>query len=246
MNIRIAILLAAMAAQLTMPASAYPGWVHWDSTFTPGATNGKATASAEGVKLTYTGEVEGLVFGYPSWTPASTFDIGFGGTPAPEDGMVVLFGGRGTKNTIKFSTQVAGVYFAIWSLGNPYEPASFEFWPRTPIVEANGPSTEYGGSTLVSTGTRVWGMEGNGVVVVPGEFWMLSWTNPTFENIYGFTIGIGAIPVCPSPPPWARMSVAAEYCGPSSPEPMTLALFGFGLCAVGLIVWRMRRRHTDK
>lgn len=247
MNTRIALVLAVVAAALVGRSEANPwpiNWVQWDTSFTTGATDGAATGWAYGAKVTYSGEVEDISFGYPSWAPPATFEGGWGTPPWLGDGMVVLHGGTGAVNTIKMDVWVTNFYLAIWSLGNPDQPAIFDFSPDIAVVVSGGPSDEYGGSSIIDLGNGViWGAEGNGVVLIPGPQWKISWTNPDAENFYGFTFGIGGVNACAPPVPSERGTKSALLgCGPPIPEPMTLALFGAGLCAVGILIWRRRRR----
>jgi hypothetical protein len=87
-------------------------------------------------------------------------------------------------------------------------------------VEGGGPSNEYGGSSihLVPGNNAITGNEGNGVIEFIGNYSSITFTNPVFENWYGFTLGVAGLAV--SPPP------------PSAPEPATFVLLG--VCLVGL------------
>jgi hypothetical protein len=106
--------------------------------------------------------------------------------------------------------------FAIWSLGSPSIPASFNF-NATPTLEAGGPNSQFGGSSITVLGNVVSGREGNGVVQFTGNFTSISWTD-TPEFFYAFTVGING-PLGPGPTP--------------VPEPTSLILVGLGL--VGLV-----------
>jgi hypothetical protein len=92
--------------------------------------------------------------------------------------------------------------------------ASFTF-NATPTLEAGGPNSQFGGSSITVSSNTVSGSEGNGVVQFTGTFSSISWTD-TFENFYGFTVGVNG----PS--------------GPTVPEPATITLFGIGLAGIGL------------
>jgi PEP-CTERM motif len=176
-------LFSAVAAK---PASATSvDWTTWSS-------NSAGTISGLGITITYSGQMDGLSAGYPSWTPTSTFSGGTVGNPPPSSGgMIVLTGGTPTVDTITFSTPVVNPVMAIWSLGQGGISASFNFTANEPFtIESGGPSAEYGGSTiLVCSGKAVCGAEGNGTIQFQGTFSTISWTNPVFENYYGFTIG---------------------------------------------------------
>ena len=67
----------------------------------------------------------------------------------------------------------------------------------------------------------VCGQEGNGTIQFSGTYTSITWTNPTFEDWYGFTV---------------------EVPHASVPEPGTIAVFGVGLIGLGLL----RRRGTSK
>ncbi len=107
----------------------------------------------------------------------------------------------------------------IWSLGQSRLQASCVFTDTEPFtIVGGGPSAEFGGNPITKSGNTVFGNEGNGTIVFNGTFSALSWTNPQFENWYGFDIGV----------------TGAQ--GPSVPEPATLLLLGSGL--TGLVAMR--------
>jgi len=223
MTLRSVLMATAICAVVATSASATPmiNWVQWDSGFTTGSTGGMATgtiSTSPNVMVSYGGEVDAVYLNYPSWGPAATFDAGMN-APMSTQGIVRINGGLTSTDTITFSTPVTNPYIAIWSLGRPGIDASFNF-NATPTLMSGGTSSEYGGSSIVVSGNMVSGHEGNGVVQFTGTFNSISWTNPTYENWYGFTVGIA---------------------GPADvPEPLTLALFGAGLA--GLAGLRRKRR----
>lgn len=157
------------------------------------------------------------------WAPNSSF---IGGTvttsPSTVGDDIRLNGSFTGTNTISFATAVVNLVFAIWSLGQPDLAASFAF-NATPTLEAGGPNSLFGGSTITVSGNTVSGHEGNGVVQYTGTFTSISWTN-TFENFYAFTVGLNG----PSEPS-------------SVPEPGTLALLALGLAGLDLA---SRRRQA--
>ena len=79
------------------------------------------------------------------------------------------------------------------------EPASFNFIDATPTLVSGGPSAEYVGSAITVDGNNVLGTEGNGTVMFKGTYTSISWTNPIFENWYGFDVGIAEIASVPEP-----------------------------------------------
>jgi hypothetical protein len=129
---------------------------------------------------------------------------------------VALTGGTSATNTLTFSSPVTDPALAIWSLGAAGNPASFNFTASEPFtLEAGGPSAEYGGSSITVSGNNVLGTEGNGVIQFSGTFSTLTWTNPTFEDFFAFTVGS----VTSSP----------------TPEPAALGFIGIGLCALAYL-----------
>jgi len=213
-NVKIKNLLmgATLTAGLTIGLSASANaatidWTNWSGTFSTDAANGSATGTAGSVGVSYGGELETIMFGYPSWGPSSTFSGGtIGNAPSPAGGIIQLFGGNGAvTDTITFSKMVTNPVLAIWSLGQGGIDASFNFAPTESFaVESGGPSNEYGGGSIVQGGNAVFGAEGNGTIQFFGSYNQISWTNPVFENWYGFTTGVAAIP---EPASWAMMLV---------------------------------------
>lgn len=204
------------------PAFAVTTWTDWTSS-TAGAP-GSAAGSLGGVAVSYSGELDSAVINgtSPIWAPNTSFT---GGTvtasPSTVGDAIFLNGSFTGTNTITFASPVVNPVFAIWSLGQPGLEASFNF-NATPTFEAGGVNSQFGGLPITVSGNSVNGREGNGVVQFTGTFSSLSWTN-TFENFYGFTVGVNG------------------SSGPSAvPEPSTIALFGIGLAGLGLV----RRRKN--
>lgn len=190
-----ATLLAGTAAQ----AAATVDWTQWSS---------NTTGVAGGVTVTYSGEMVGLTTA-PFWTPVTTWqDVEVANAPLQADGAIALLGGPNTgTDTITFSSAVVNPVFAIWSLGQGAAAASFNFLNSPSFVLAGGgPNIPYGGQSITRTGDNVYGVEGNGLVVFQGTFTSISFTTPSYENWYGFTVGINAGAV-PEPAAWALMLV---------------------------------------
>jgi len=202
-----AMVFAAAAAQGAQAATI--DWTQWGPFNTAGGT---ASGTAGGVGVSFSGEVENLFTGYPSWGPAGSY---VGGTvsnaPPAAGGIVQQFGGNGAViNTITFSQAETNPVIAIWSLGQGGINASYNFINAPFTIEAGGPSNEYGGASITASGDTVFGSEGNGVIQFQGTFNSISWTNPTFENWYGFTVGVDAVP---EPASWAMMLVGVGAIG---------------------------------
>jgi len=205
------------------PAPAVTVWTNWTS-FTLGSNGGESAAgSVGGVGVSYSGELDNAVINGTSniWAPNSSF-IGGTVTTSPSTVNDDLPNGTSTRvNALTFATPLENPVFAIWSLGAPGLPASFIF-NATPTLEAGGPNSQFGGSSIIVNGNTVTGSEGNGVVQFTGTFNSISWTN-TFENFYAFTVGING----PLQPP------------SSVPEPSSLLLTSLGLLGFAL---RLRKR----
>jgi hypothetical protein len=203
------------------PKSASATSINW----TTWSSNSAGTIGGLGITTTYSGQMDGISSaGYPSWMPTSTFSGGTVGNPPPSSGhMIQLTGGTTSVDTITFSKPVVNPVMAIWSLGAPGTTASFNFTASEPFtIESGGPSAEFGGSAIfVCSGNSlaVCGTEGNGTIQFQGTFSTISWTNPAFENYYGFTIG-------------APSSTSVV------PEPASVLLVASGLAGVLRLRWR--------
>lgn len=205
----------AAACAVALPAAADPiDWASWSGAVT-GNTTGAATATFATVGITagYTGELQSFVNNYPSYTPVGTFS---GGTvsngPAQADGILQIFGGTAAgTNTITFSQAVVNPVLAIWSLGQPGIVAQFNF-AQPFSIESGGPNAEYGGASITAIGNTVFGAEGNGVIRFAGTLTSITWTNPVFENWYGFTVGVPVAAV-PEPEAYALMLAGLALLG---------------------------------
>jgi len=217
---------AGLVSGTSVSSAATIDWTDW-TLATPGnafSSPGSASGTAGAVGVSYSGEIESLVPGYPSWQPSPpTFEGGTVGNPPPSaDGIVQQYGGAyGLTDTITFSTPITDPVMAIWSLGAGGDIASYQFTASEPFtIESGGPSDEYGGATIYTCGTdAVCGAEGNGTVQFDGTFTSLTWTNPVFENWFGFTIGVPRSVI---------------------PEPASIVVVGVGLVGLGLL----RRRSA--
>jgi hypothetical protein len=225
-----ALMFAACA--VSVPALAHAdtiAWTNWSSA-SAGAP-GSATGSIGGLTVTYSGQTSGLT-NVPSWTPASTFTGGPVGNAPPHTPSIQLEGGLPSLiETITFSSAVVDPVFAIWSLGAGNAPASFDFVSKSPepfTLLGGGPSTEFAGSSITVSGQNVNGTEGNGIIQFDGTFSSLTFTTPSFENYYAFTVGYDATLTPPT----------------SVPEPATLSLFGLGLLALPMARRALSHRRS--
>lgn len=195
---------ACLLAGSTMSRAAQIYWSDWTNKVvgTPSGGSAVGTLSGLGVTVNYTGEVDGPRSdgAFPSWNPASTYSGGFvGNAPIASYGSIILTGGQGVVDTVSFSKAVVDPVMAIWSLGNGGDTASFNFQTTAPItIEAGGPSAEYGGNSIVGSGSTISGTEGNGTIEFHGTFSQISFTT-TLEFQQGYAFTIGAASVVPEP-----------------------------------------------
>jgi hypothetical protein len=213
-----------------LPASADTiAWTNWTSV-TPGSP-GTGTGTIGSITVTYSGQTSALLNDYPSWTPTSSYIGGVvGNAPPATNNSIQLEGGVTYTESITFSSPVVDPILAIWSLGAAGTPASFDFTASEPFtVVAGGPSAEYGGSSITTSGNNIDGSEGNGVVQFNGTFSTITFTTPGYEDYYAFTVGEHATLTSGTSP---------------VPEPGTLSLLGLGLSALPLARRKLSRRRA--
>jgi hypothetical protein len=213
-----------------LPASADTiAWTNWTSV-TPGSP-GTGTGTIGSITVTYSGQTSALLNDYPSWTPTSSYIGGVvGNAPPAANNSIQLEGGVTYTESITFSSPVVDPILAIWSLGAAGTPASFDFTASEPFtVVAGGPSAEYGGSSITTSGNNIDGSEGNGVVQFNGTFSTITFTTPGYEDYYAFTVGEDATLTSGTSP---------------VPEPGTLSLLGLGLSALPFARRKLSRRRA--
>lgn len=185
-------------------ANATVVWTDWTSG-TISSTSGSATGTMGSVGVSYLGENQCLNCFVSNWSPATSWQAGPVTNAPPGNSSIRLIGGNAdVVDTLTFSTPVLNPVLAIVSLGQGGINASFNFDPTLSFsLLGGGPSTSWGGFPLSSSGSTVFGNEGNGLVLFSGLVSEISWTNPASENYYAFTVGqVGAVP---EPSTWALM-----------------------------------------
>jgi hypothetical protein len=195
MTTAIAAICSATAANATI-------WTIWDETTAVlSNTAGSASGVLGGVNVTYSGENQGVNQYSSHWSPATTWEGGAVTNAPPGDSGIRLFGGYGATDTVTFSSAVLNPVLAIVSLGQPGLQASFDFTGDGPFaLFGGGPSIAWNGVPLTSSGSVVYGKEGNGLVQFYGSYTSITWTNPTYENYYAVTVG-----TVPEISTWAMM-----------------------------------------
>lgn len=208
-------IFAFLVLAVLVSADAFAVPIHWNTWAS--ASSGSITAGSTVAVTFATTNSHADVANYPSWLPSGTFADGMAvdNGPVNTNGIMQLFGGTTALNTLSFSVPIVDPVIAIWSLGQGGVQASFDFVGVTPVLVAGGPNAEYGGSAITVSGNTVNGREGNGTIQLIGTYSSLQWTNPTFENWYGFNVGI------------------ADVGTTAVPEPGELLLFVLGL---GLLI----------
>jgi hypothetical protein len=198
-------------------------WATWDAPTATGETSGGITGTAGGVGITYTGELTSLSFA-PLYTPTSSW---VGGTvsnaPLQTNGAIQIEGGSGTgPDTITFETPVFNPILSVWSVGQSGLPVRFVFDTDNFTIEATGPNTPYGGTDLTRSLFTITGNESAGSIQFNGWVTSISWSNPDFENWYGFTVGVAPVP-----------------------EPSTWIMMILGFAGVGYLTYRRRNQAPN-
>jgi hypothetical protein len=219
-------MLAALALLLGGVGQAKADLIDWNTWSSP--STGSMTVGSTPVTVTFsTNNFHTNIANYPSYTPTTTWADGgvVNNAPVSSNGIMQLTGGNTNVNTLSFSTPLVNPVLAIWSLGQSGITASFVF-DQTPTFIKGGPNAEYGGGTILVSGNTVSGAEGNGTVEFLGTYSSISWTNPIFEDWYGFDVGASS----------------AATAG-AVPEPGTLTLLGLGVaCLAGYRRWNRRKQ----
>lgn len=171
-------------------------WANWKTVVngSPSKVNGTLLLPNHStINVVYTGNLyfASLNNTFPSWLPGSTFAGGVVGNPPGFKDMIALTGGVGTGvSRVKFPVPVSNPVMAIWSLGSPSVPATFNFNANLSFsIVKGGPNAEYGGKAITRRGNVISGLEGNGTILFRGPLREISWTCPQYEGYYGFTIG---------------------------------------------------------
>jgi hypothetical protein len=188
----IVLVMASSSSLLAAPVN----WNFWTVN-----QSGFMPVGNQNVTVTYSStDYHDVILGTPTWSPTSTWADGtiLSNGLNQNHNIMQLFGGTSTVNTLSFSQPVVDPVLAIWSLGSVVQgPASFVFTGLSPQNIVGGPSAEYGGSPLTLSGVTVSGLEGNGSIQFLGTYSSISWTNPQFEDYYGFNVGV--LDVVPEP-----------------------------------------------
>ena len=220
MKFKFASVLAGATVAVLISTAAQAATVVWTQW-------GSNTAGTIGtVNVTYSGELSGLLNpgggSFEGYLPNSSFLGGpVGNVPTNANGALQLVGGNSAvTNTISFNQALINPVFLIWSLGRTTLPTTFNFQGNPSIsIVAGGPTAQYGGASLTLSGSTVMGLEGNGVLQFAGPVSSISWTNPTNEFYYAFTVGN----VVPEPGTWALMICGFGLAGAALRHRRTVA-----------------------
>jgi len=218
-KVKLAVISTVLICSATAASADVIDWAVWQSA-TAGPVAGSALGTtSSGLTIGYNGELQTLSTDVVSWQPATSWIGGnIDNAPLPSGGTIGVNGGSAVVDIITFSAPVTNPVMAFWSLGNPGYTAEFDFTSLGPFaIQAGGPNAEYGGQSIIQSGNRILGAEGNGAIQFFGTFSQISWTNPVYEGWYGFTVGVAAVP-----------------------EPSTWAMLLIGFASVGFMAYRRR------
>ncbi|SFO08455.1 PEP-CTERM protein-sorting domain-containing protein [Nitrosospira briensis] len=190
-------------------------WTKWEGT--PGTPTGTFVQNNNTIEVTYTGQFFSIDNDARIFDSVPTSFTGSAVTNTPgNSGSIRMTGGDEEVNNFHFSQAVIDPLIAIWSVGRPSAPVTFNFdSPFTILSQGGG---YWGGGSLTQSGNSLTGLEGNGLLQLKGTYTDISFTTPDYEYYYGITVGglISAVP-----------------------EPQTYAMFLSGL---GFMCYMARRR----
>lgn len=145
--------------------------------------------------------------------------------------MIRLVGGPGTGiYTLHFSQPVTNPVMAVASLGGASAVrTSFVF--DTPFtILTTGLAGAWGlGTPLRQTGLTLDGMESNGLIQFSGTLSTITWTLPTTELWFGFSVGVVTVATPPVPSTPARLNAALSWDYTAEDEVTLLETGGFRL-----------------
>lgn len=225
------LLSAAIVAGFVAPVAAAPFYyTDWTSATvaTAGSASGTILAPSGAVNVTYTGQVISdtqTSCGAAYWSTNPSIYTGGpvsnGPHPSLPCDMIAMTGGSGTGvSTFSFDRPILNPVMSILSLGQPAIQAQLIFDQPFQILNQGQGYWSGGFPSVLSSvtgnargGDTLLGNEGHGVIMFTGAFQTLTWTMPSHEFWYGFTIGIQEVAV---------------------PAPGALAVLGLGLLGLGL------------
>lgn len=194
--------LGVGAAQAADTAS----WTTWSG------LSGTFVQNSNTVNVTYAGDNAGV---YNDSAPFTAVPLSF--TSATVTNLPVnsikMVGGNPTINTFTFSQAVINPLVAIWSVGQGGVPVSFNFLNNPTFTILSQGAGNWGGGSLVQSGSSVTGLEGNGVIQFQGTFTSISFTTPNYENYYGATVGALAVAAVPEPETYAMLIAGLGLMG---------------------------------
>jgi hypothetical protein len=178
-------------------------WATWAAPVTgsPGSAQGVLSPPGGDVQVTFAGEVgagsaktggttvSGV--GPVTFLPATTYESATVPNPPPSSGMMAIWGVPSLTQTITFSVPVRDALIAVvalnetWTLSAP--PTLLSSGPNA--LPFNVPGAM---NTPTLSGTTLSGVDGNGVLELPGAVTSFTFTVPTSAagDFTGFTVGI--------------------------------------------------------
>jgi hypothetical protein len=207
-------------------------WTNWSriSYGTSGSAYGSITFPSSTVDVNYTGEIASRSDrgDYQNFPTTYTDGLVVNNAPPNEPNgtsytSITLVGGNNSiVNTISFSAPVVNPVMAIQSLGQPGNPAEYDFSSPFTILSSGKGHWNTATNALVSSldGYKLYGWEGNGTIQFSGVFSSISWTTPDGEDYHMFTVGAPSTSV---------------------PEPSVLLLLAPALGGLGVLRKRVKK-----